>query len=114
MARRSQIKRELTEACARWRDGRGSPDFIERKIARRVFDGNESLEQRNRARCADHVDFRSEQLEVGLLFSRVSAIDDVTERTWMRAVEGLHNCAADGILLRVIHNHRCPCDGLER
>ena len=87
---------------------------MERKIACRVFDGNQSLEKRNRARCADHVDFRSEQLEVCFLFSRVSPTYDVTERTWMRAIECLGDRAADGTLLGVIHNHGCPCDGLER
>jgi len=113
-ARRSQTKRELTEEWSRWRDGRGSPDFIERKIGCRVVDGNERLEQRNRARCADHVDLRGEQLQVCFLFSRVSSIDDVTEGTWVRSIECLCNCAADGTLLGVIHDHGCPCDGLKR
>src|SRR5439155_16161757 len=39
-ARRSRIKRELTEEWAWWRYGRRSPDFIKRKIPRCVFESN--------------------------------------------------------------------------
>ena len=71
---------------------------MERKIACRVFDGNERLEQTNKERCADHVDFRGEQLKVCFLFTRVGPIDDVTERTRVRTIECLRNRSADGTL----------------
>ena len=41
--------------------------------------------------CADEIEFRREQLQVGFLFGSFPVVDDVTKRTRMRAIERLRN-----------------------
>ena len=84
------------------------------KIEHGVFKRNEWSERRGRPPHADHVDLWCRRLEIRLLFRILTSIDRMAKRAQMSAVERFGNRAADGILFRVIHNHRCPCDGLER
>ena len=55
-ARRSRLKRELTEERARWRNGRRMSQFKREAITYCVFERNEWSLNSIRERRADHVD----------------------------------------------------------
>jgi hypothetical protein len=107
-ARRSPIKRELTEESARWRHGRRSPDFRRTKIAHRVFERNKRLYQTGRRRRTDHVDLWRRRLEIRFLFRILSRAHGMAKRTRVSAIKSLSNRLAQGRALRVIDDHRCP------
>ena len=75
---------------------------------------NERPKQSDRAFCADEIDLRREKLEARFLFGRFSPVHDVTERTGMHAVERSGNRVTQRHLLRVVDDHRCPRNGLQR
>ena len=53
-------------------------------------------------------------MEIRLRFGRLRVVDDLTERARVRAIERLRNCPTQRSVFRVVDNHRCPGDGLER
>ena len=63
---------------------------------------------------ADHVNLWREELKVRFLFGRFSLFNDMTERTWMRAIERSRYRLTERASLGVIDDHRCPGDGLQR
>jgi hypothetical protein len=113
-ARRSRIKRELTEEWARRRTQRRLPDCANGKIADRVFKLNERWKRGDGAFCADEVELGRQQLQVRLLFARLPLVDDFTERTWMRTVECFHDRLTKRTVFGVIDDHCSPCNRLER
>jgi len=67
-----------------------------------------------RPRHANHVDLWHRRLEVGFLFRTLSLIDDMAKRTRMSAIKCLSNRLAQRGAFRVIDEHRCPGQRLER
>lgn len=57
-ARRSRLKRELTEERARWRNGRRMSQFKREAITYCVFERNERMRDSIRKKCTDHIDLR--------------------------------------------------------
>ena len=83
-------------------------------MASHVIDVRTGTNQRDRALCADHVNLRREKLQVRFLFGRFSFVNDVTEGTWVCAIERLRDRLTERTALGIIDDHRRPCDGLER
>ena len=79
-----------------------------------VIDGRTRANQGDRAFCADHVDLRREKLQVRFLFARFSLVNDVTKRTWVRAIEGFGYRLTQSTAFGIIDDHRRPRDGLQR
>ena len=67
------------------------PDFGDAKVTIRVIERDEGQGECNRMFCADEIEFRRGQLQVGFLFGGFPLVDDVTKRTRMRAIERLRN-----------------------
>ena len=67
------------------------PDFGDAKVTIRVIERDEGQGERNRIFCADEIEFRRRQLCVGFLLGAFPLVDDVTQRTRMRAIERLRN-----------------------
>jgi ribosomal protein L37E len=113
-ARRSGIKRELTEAWARRRCGRRSPDFRRMKIARCVFERNKRSYQTGPRRNTNHVDPRRRGLEIGFLFRVFAGVDHMAKRAWMSAVKRPSNRLPQRRALGIIYDHGCPSHRLKR
>src|SRR4029077_19658738 len=90
-ARRSRIRRELTEERARWRYRRRSPDLRRTKIAHHVFERNKRPYQTGRRRTANHVDLWRRRLEIGFLFRILSLVHRMAKRARMSAIKSLTN-----------------------
>ena len=75
---------------------------------------NERPKQSDRAFCADEIDLGRETLEVRFLFGRFPLVNNVTERTGMRAVERSGNRMTQRHVFRVVDDHCCPGNGLQR
>lgn len=90
------------------------PDFGDAKVNIRVIERDEGKGECNRIFCADEIEFRRGQLQVGFLLGVFSLVNDVTKRTRMRPIERLRNCLAQRTAFRIIDDHRSPRDGLER
>jgi len=90
-ARRSQIKRELTEEWSWWRYRRRSPDFTRGKIAHHVFERNKRPYQTGLRRTANHVDLWRRRLEIGFLFRILSLVHRMAKRARMSAIKSLTN-----------------------
>ena len=67
------------------------PDFGDAKVTIRVIERDEGQGECNRIFCADEIEFRRGQLQVGFLLRAFSLVDDVTQRTRMRAIKRLRN-----------------------
>ena len=67
------------------------PDFGDAKVTIRIIERDERQGERNRMFGADEIDLWREQLQVGFLLSAFPLVDDVTQRTRMRAIERLRN-----------------------
>ena len=90
------------------------PDFGDGKTKSRVIEIRERLDASGSACRTDHVDLWHERLQVCLFFDRFGLADDLTERTRVRAVKRLDNCMAQRSVFRIIDDHRCPGDRLQR
>ena len=60
--RAANVKRELAQDRARWRNGRRVPDFRDVKVTIRVIERDERQGECDRMFCADEIEFRREQL----------------------------------------------------
>ena len=102
------------EGASRRRNWRRFLEFEDRKTASHVIDVGTRPNQGDYAICADYVNLRRGKLQVGFLFGRFSFVNDVTEGTWVCAIERLRNRLTERTALGIIDDHRRPCDGLER
>ena len=110
LIRLRQLAQERAWRRNRWR----TSAFRCGKITRRVIKRDKRRHQRNCACRTDHVDLWRRRLELRFFFGILSRVNDVTERTWMCAVERLSNRRAQWRVLRVLDNHRRPRHRLKR
>ena len=105
---------QLARSEPRRRNRRRVPNFGDGKTSSRVIEMHERLDSSGSAGRADHVDLRRERLQVCFFFDRFRLVDDATERTRVRTVKCFGNCVAQRSVFRIIDDHRCPGDGLQR
>jgi hypothetical protein len=67
-----------------------------------------------RLRQTEDVDLRDWRLEIRFLFRILSRVHGVTKRTGMRAIKCLGDRCAEGYVLGVLNDHRCPGYRLKR
>src|SRR6266403_131970 len=112
-ARRSRLKRELTEERARWRNGRRMSQFKRAATIYCVLERNERTRNSIRKRCTDHIDLRCRRSQILFLLRILAFADHVTKRAGMCAIERLSNRLTQRRALGVINHHRRPRERLQ-
>jgi hypothetical protein len=87
--------------------------FRRGKIARRVIKRNKWPQESHYARHTNHVDL-DRRLKVGFLLGILSLAHHMTNRAWVTTVERLDDSGAQRLVLRILDDHGCPRDRLQR
>jgi hypothetical protein len=90
------------------------PRFVERTIPRGVIEWNRPRQKLKCSSHAHHVDLRKRQIALRLLLRGGTFVHKVTKRTRMCAIKCLLERLAKRRALRVLDDHRCPGQRLER